>query len=160
MLTGADYDAGEGWLRARNSRGDQGFVPQNYLDYPQDHQVEEVNKTIWRNPKLHIFEFSIKINYSPNKNDLVTVFFVYFRMRIRSKSHLRRRLEFPFRPWTTQSSLRKWKSSITLSSFRITRMSLRRWRHLKCLRQRNQLQHITQELIYQPRSTCKTVKYK
>ncbi|XP_065334083.1 protein nervous wreck isoform X1 [Cloeon dipterum] len=41
VLAGADYDAGEGWLRARNSRGEQGFVPQNYLDYPQDQQQSD-----------------------------------------------------------------------------------------------------------------------
>jgi hypothetical protein len=61
VLTGADYDAGEGWLRARNSRGDQGFVPQNYLDYPQDHQVEEVNKIILKNLSILIFIFDVNL---------------------------------------------------------------------------------------------------
>jgi F-BAR and double SH3 domains protein len=46
VLAGADYDAGEGWLRARNARGDQGFVPQNYLDYPQDQQVRNFSKLL------------------------------------------------------------------------------------------------------------------
>jgi len=49
VLAGADYDAGEGWLRARNPRGEQGFVPQNYLDYPQDQQV------YWLEERLFIF---------------------------------------------------------------------------------------------------------
>ena len=31
---------GDGWLRARNYRGEEGFVPQNYLDVEREPEIQ------------------------------------------------------------------------------------------------------------------------
>lgn len=63
---------GDGWLRARNYRGEEGYVPQNYLDVEQEAEPQQQSGLVSQTPTGIVQQISFSsVDYTIDDHDAV-----------------------------------------------------------------------------------------